>query len=589
VHTRGVRNPSLRISLAILLVYAPFMGTRLISMTGDERVYVSQAVEMTEKGQWFLQLLLGVPDYYKGPLHLALVQLGYRLLGWTPWAILWMNLLAVIAGAYALGAIVRNRLPHWKNGDLWTGIAFATAIGIHSHALASQMEAELAGVMAISLYLLDRLKNNEAGYGFWILAGMAGWLKSPLHSALIGVTGIGYLALMGELSTRLKRRSSWIALVLGIGTCIAGYLPIILMDWEVFHRSYLLRETFHKGGNGVPWFVPWLSLFVYGLFPWTWIAMLSYSQIAAQLRRLWDKENTRRILSLALAGTLPSAVFFSIFRYRLENYTYPAIGAALLLPALAWSQTPQAKSAWAKAWRAALAVSAGFMVLIPGAIAAFQWVLHPSTVWWPTWIGPFCMVLSIGIVVLMIRPEPARVAASAVGAAIALNLLFWAAGQRELVDLRQLITEVDSVPAASRPRISCFNSGRNIWSDCSLLSFWVGRKIEIVHNKRDYRAALLRGDYFLLKTREFGLESFKKLSQIALPGIEVEVRPWKRWLTQGRAPDGTPAWKAALTHRDLSLLESDNYILRASPPASPPAPAASFDSATDSPAEFLGF
>src|SRR5271154_3601667 len=128
----GPRSWILWILLILTLVYAPFFGHRMIRMAGDEKVYVSQAIEMAQHGNWFIQRLQGVPDYYKGPLHYILLRIGMMIFGWNPWAVLYMNFLFLFGGAVALGALVRRYAgPHHTQAQangfaVWTGAFFAT-------------------------------------------------------------------------------------------------------------------------------------------------------------------------------------------------------------------------------------------------------------------------------------------------------------------------------------------------------------------------------------------------------------------------------------------------------------------------------
>src|SRR5262245_59836816 len=125
---------SLLLPLLIALIYVPILGGRPLRTAGDEKVYVSQALEMARDGRWFVQTLQDVPDYYKGPVHYVLVRIGLLVFGLSPWAAVYMNPLLCALGALALAAVVRRRLPGWVGGDLWTGLFFATCVGVYSHA-----------------------------------------------------------------------------------------------------------------------------------------------------------------------------------------------------------------------------------------------------------------------------------------------------------------------------------------------------------------------------------------------------------------------------------------------------------------------
>src|SRR3989338_3129366 len=49
--------------------YMIMAGSMSVPLTGDQKVYVSTAMEMREHGQWLQPLLFGEPSYYKPPFQ----------------------------------------------------------------------------------------------------------------------------------------------------------------------------------------------------------------------------------------------------------------------------------------------------------------------------------------------------------------------------------------------------------------------------------------------------------------------------------------------------------------------------------------
>ena len=87
------------LALADLVALAPILDQRVLRMAGDEKVYVTQSVEMAREGRWFVQTLAGEPSYFKGPLHYVLTRVGLGVFGNRLLAGTWMNLaLALLAG-----------------------------------------------------------------------------------------------------------------------------------------------------------------------------------------------------------------------------------------------------------------------------------------------------------------------------------------------------------------------------------------------------------------------------------------------------------------------------------------------------------
>src|SRR3989338_7031520 len=87
------------LAIFLFVAYLPFLGDRVVRPAWDDKVYVSQAVEMAQNGHWFLQTLGGEPNYYKGPIHYILLRIGIAIFGLSMWATVYMSLILVILGS----------------------------------------------------------------------------------------------------------------------------------------------------------------------------------------------------------------------------------------------------------------------------------------------------------------------------------------------------------------------------------------------------------------------------------------------------------------------------------------------------------
>lgn len=363
-------------------------------MAGDEKVYISQALEMAQSGNWFLQRLQNEPNYFKGPLHYVLIRIGLLIFGKSVWAVLYMNLGLVILGALALAKIVRRRLPEWPGGDIWIGVAFALGVGVYSHTWASQMECELASLFALALLALDSTAIEDGGFMFWILAAVMGWAKSPLHAALAGVSGILFWVLRGEIFQRMKNPKTWLAGLLGVALGVAGYLPAYLGDQKNFWNLYVVRETLSKGPTGLPWTVSIYSTFGFYLFPWVLVALVAYAQFFANGAGFGYRPAPKRLLTLALSGLLPTVAFFIWHPYHFENYDLPVISALWLLLAIVISQT-RPLSFWAFLYKLAVRFTGLIFLAIPLLIGLIVVRFTPMPPWWPESLVPLIVVSSL--------------------------------------------------------------------------------------------------------------------------------------------------------------------------------------------------
>jgi len=562
----GSRSWVLWILLILTLVYAPFFGHRMIRMAGDEKVYVSQAIEMAQHGNWFIQRLQGVPDYYKGPLHYILLRIGMMVFGWNPWAVLYMNFLFLFGGAVALGALVRRYCGGDKaNGyAVWTGAFFATCVGVYAHTFASQMEVELAGLFAIALYVLDSTPIDAGGFLFWFLAGLIGWSKSPLHAVLAGSAALLFWLVNGELLTRLKNWKTWAAMFSGIAFCTAGYLPAYLLDRENFVNYYIIRETLSKGDSGQSWTISYQSVLGFYLFPWILIAFLTYIDFFSKVFRPWQRffdPKQRRALSLAICGIIPSFAFFTWHPYHFENYNLPVISGVILFVGLTFAnRLPRLETAY----RVAIGLTALIVLALPVGMTMLTQQFAPLPAWWPSALLPTVWIAtllsSVGLIcfgVIRKIAQPQWLALSMVGFLFSVGCTVTMIGERELFDLNQYLATSQGV---NDQEIGYYNLQHNIWSEWGLMNFWIHRNVVALNEPAELKAALHSGETVLVPARQ--VPDFQDFVKKELPEVPLEILPWKRWLTQGKTPGGDPLWKDAWNHHDLSTLEQTYLIVK---------------------------
>lgn len=554
--------------LIITVVYAPFLGFRVVRMAGDEKVYLSQALEMAAHGQWFLQRLQGVPDYYKGPLHYLLLRIGFIVLGKNAWAALYMNFFLLIGGAISMGALVRKHCPKWNGGPIWAGSFFATCVGVYTHAFASQMEVELACLFSMGLYLLDQLEDDEPGFLFWLLMGLIGWAKSPIHALLGGVAAVLYWFLTGQLLRRLRNPLCWAAVLSGVAFCALGYLPAYLLDRENFVSIYIEREQLSKvGGSGQHWSVSLVSVLGFYLSPWLLLCVVSYAEalwnLAIARFRPYGSE-ARRALVMAICWVLPSFLFFAYHPYHFENYNLPVISGVIFFHCLVIAhRSPR----WALAYRIALLLTAAVLIVIPCALTALAVHFQPMPAWWPSWIVPLSWVGAGSSVLSLIyfgfvdqMKKMHALAIGMIGFYLTLGSVISVIGERELVDLRAYLRNSDA-NGERLHRIGYYNLQQNIWSEWGFLNLWTDREFHEIHDPKELKETLLSGEPVIVPARG-PLTDFRAFAEQELPGVRLKWTPWKRWRTQGRAENGDSLWSTAWKSRNLSVLEFDYFIVQ---------------------------
>jgi hypothetical protein len=555
--TKSDRNWILWIILIVGLSYGPFLGSHLaVLMHADERVYVAQSLEMAQNGNWFLQSLQGQPNYHKGPLHYLLVRMGFLLLGKNLWATLYMNFLLLIVGAASIGALVKKYCPHWKESPIWAGGFFATCFGLYSFSFSSQMEVELACLFALGLFLLDRTKKTDAGFLFWVVAGLAGWCKSPLHAILAGSGAILFWIANGDFSERVKNLKAWLAVLTGIFVCALGYFPAFFMDRENFVRTYVLRETFNKSANGIPWWSSLTSLFGFNLLPWIAVCLVVYAETIWFFYSKGLKNcsaNFRRGFILALSWIVPTLIFFIIHPYHFHTYDLPVISGVILFIFLILGQHSKQ---FKQAYKISLLVTACLFLLLPLLLTAFFVRFSPAVNLWPSWLLPFSWITSsiaavtLSVCVFKERFEKIAIPITAILVFyLSLGTTLVVLGQEDLSGLQKYLQETT---ASGRPvsRIAYLNLEHDPWTEWGVLSLWLHSSVEELRTEEELRQAIVNDDVIIAP---WGLPH-------GITDVPLKSSVWRRlrpitffnWLD----------WVKAYREKDISFIEVNELIFR---------------------------
>ncbi len=538
---------------------------------GDDKVYVSQAIEMAQHGQWFMQRLGNEPNYFKGPLHYILLRVGMKLFGDSMWATTYMNLFFLLLGAISLGAIVHRNMREFEGWSFWVGVAFALNAGIFAHTFASQMEVEAAGLFAFGLYLLDRAGPGAADLRFWLVAGIVGWVKSPLHSALLGSTALIFWAWNRELLPRLKSFSAWRAVLFGVIVCILGYLPAILFDRENFINAYVFRENLWKPANGTSWWYPVLPFFTYSLFPWMLPAFVAYfdgiTRFFRKQRMIRTTKGSRRVLLLGIALLIPTVIFFSAHPYRGQNYDLPAMGGLVLVICSIWATRAQS---WTGFYALAMATTALLMMAVPVLLSLAVKNFDPMPYWWPSWqlaaiwIGLFMAARGFwreGVTLGQVRPG--SMSRRVIYLFVAISTLLTTIGEREMIDIRDRLYQAQK--NSELVHMSYYNLQKNIWCEWGYLNFMIPYPVRGLNTDSDLRDAVEHHELILVPGDEWLADMDAKLHKLYPNFSYAEKTPWRRWKTKGKNAEGVPLWKAAWDKHDISLLEKNFYMVQVKP------------------------
>lgn len=295
-----------------LLLMLPFSIFRHIRIHGDEKVYVGQALERLQSGYWFRQLQFGDVNYIKGPLHYILLIFGHHAFGFSMLSTVYMNLILAAVAVVALRSACEHLFPKDHPLIALPAWAFASSGSFVLFSFSSQMDSELTSLYAIvmSLAVLARNRNTNLLYFLlWIAVGLAGTLKSPLHSCLLGVSVLAYFtihrSLFSQLFVSLPRMSF---LVFGILTAGAGYLVPYFLDHEQWMATYIMREQVDRPRFKDPASGFLLNNFFLHFLPWSLLAIYALRHFYRSFKSKtlqWDD-----LQKAALSFILPTFLFF---------------------------------------------------------------------------------------------------------------------------------------------------------------------------------------------------------------------------------------------------------------------------------------
>ncbi|MEA1919092.1 MAG: glycosyltransferase family 39 protein [Campylobacterota bacterium] len=563
LHQLFLKIPNTTLILLIALVYLYFMNDMMLRTTGDEKTYISQALEMQRDGSWFLQTWADESDYYKGPLHFILLRVGFMLFGQeSMFATLYMNFFGLIVATLLLHRMLKEHLndPSWA---LFYAGSFATSIGLYAHMFASQMEAELVILYAMTLYLLWKLDHDErwrAHLLLWSVIGLAGWLKSPAHSVFLAFSVLLYWIMSSQWRMRLKHSKVWWALLWGIGIGIAGYLPILIYDSEPFINNYIIKESLNKGPNGVGWETAFFPLFTYFLAPWMFAFVFA---LLLGVRTLFQKGNSLlhvkelTLVKLALAIIIPTLLFFTFHPYRGDIYALPAVSSSMLIGIIYWRVYIKN---YTETFKWLLRTSALVLSIVPVGIIVMVIHFDPLPQWWPDSLIYFAVLGGLSTLVFtfyesrhLLKRGPALLIIAFIPLYWTLGIALESFGKAEMIDLENYIKNSEK----SKP-IGYYNVRRNVWSEYGYLNFWVEHRIVGIHTKASLLEWLAEGKAVIIP----GERSYRHFKEtLGEHKNSLHVIPWRRWLTHGKTASGESRFMEFWQSKDIRSIEQNFYIV----------------------------
>jgi len=509
----------LQILAAIVVAYLPFAGWMSVPWTGDQKVYLSTAIEMRQQHSVLIPYLFGEPSYYKPPLQYWSTLVGMKVFGYSLWGAFLPSIAVTLLAAIALWSVASRVLPKSEGGPnpsaARAAIWFIGSIGTATFGMAAQMEIYLVAVSLVAwafalAYLdrppRDRLSNPWALYAAFATVGVLAWVKSPLYSVLWVV---GYLILLVSRREWREFRSLHFYVAGMFGTVVGAswYLAALGLDYDRFVSDYILRETINKrGGNGGAPGELWLALLGFCL-PFTLLTATGIGTLVARAHR--------RLLGFILAATLPAAIFFTLYPYRVTTYLFVLAPFCAILAAFVEATHEKLAAALQRVTAVALSAAVAYLV------------------WLGLRIGMASGLSLVGVTLLGVLA-----CAAGVRAILRPRFLPWAAivlvawlhavavtlGERDLAGLRDFVT--------SNPhrQVAMFDDDRNIWHEVGLVSVALKRPVARLSEVESVLDALDSGHAVVVTEEQAArlIPEVHALLDSEEDGRQVVSTPWKR-------------------------------------------------------------
>ncbi len=511
--SHAVRHPGYLFWVA--LAYLPFLGEMSVPLTGDQKVYLSTAMEMWERGEWLRPFLFGDPRYIKPPLQYWAMLAGWKVFGFGLLGALLPSVLCVLGTAWLVGEI--SVLLGQRRPFVGSGLWFAGALATVTYGTTAQMEVFVAFFYALSWWQGLRFLAKPPGardwrwlFGAFAVTGAAALVKSPLYSVFWVAGYLIYLVISGEWELFRERRL-YAAWALGVAVGCVWFVAVAVSDGERFWAEYGVRESWNKlSGNSSTVAGFWVAL-LYFCFPFTFFALPA-------LKGFRKNRHTAAVARFAIAWALPPALFFTLYPYRVRAYLYILLPLVAVLADWAYYRSGRGR---VFVW---LARATGALVAATLCGAGFiLWRAEVVTAW-PA-LGLACTGLACAGLAAV-----GRMRGFALGALAGVLFFRAAAVQMGRVDLEGLRAEWER---RGRPPVAMLDEGRNVWHEVGLLSAGLGQPIRRVSTIEECAGALKAGSLVVLSDEQASAH----LDRVRLElGGALEVAPWVRWKGRLRFP-----------------------------------------------------
>ncbi len=305
----------------------------------DEAHYAETTRELIRGGDWTTPYYNEQPFFDKPILFHLFQAVPMSLLGPSELAARLVPALAALAlvavTAWLAAAIVSLDVA------LVAALLLAASPGLFALARYAILDTTFTALLfgGASLVTVSALKDRPAlQYGGYALIALAVLTKGPLAIVLCGLAFGLAMALSSDARTRLLRLH-WILGLLIVVVSAAPWFLYMWIRWNgAFVQGYVLNENLRLFGQALYanqpnwWF--YFQILAAGLLPWTGLLLgRLYDDVRRAIARR-DRPDTFEIL--LWAWTISVVGFFTLSKFKLDHYVFPAAPSLCLICARAW-------------------------------------------------------------------------------------------------------------------------------------------------------------------------------------------------------------------------------------------------------------
>lgn len=341
LRSAGSRSTIARVcGVAVLLFVVLFW--RLGSPTfwdPDEAHYAETSREVIKTGDWLAPYYNEQPFFDKPMLFHWLQAGAMTLVGPTEFGARLVPALAALA-LILTTAWLGTTLVSFEVGFV-AALVLAASPAIFALSRYAILDTLFTACLfgGASLVTVAALKDRpRLQWGGYVLIALAVLTKGPLALALCGLTfGLAILA-SAELRHRLLSLRVWSGLALVLAIIAPWFIYMWMRFRGDFVNGYVLDEnirlyaTNRFNSRMDAWF--YFRVLAAGLLPWTGLVI---GRLFDDVRGAIRDRRTDPVNALLWCWTIVIVGFFSLSRFKLDHYVFPASPALSLLCARAWA------------------------------------------------------------------------------------------------------------------------------------------------------------------------------------------------------------------------------------------------------------